>query len=96
MGPPKVVVQTDWHLFVKDGETSLASASCLDTRLVCTPGIPVADVLAHLPPLALIIDHVCGNFDVSEDDDSEEGLLLALIKAVNEEFLVLEHLATVP
>jgi hypothetical protein len=40
--------------------------------------MPVADVLAHLPPLALIIDHVCGNFDVSEDDDSEEGPLLAL------------------
>jgi hypothetical protein len=32
--------------------------------------MPVADELAHLPPLALIIDHVCGNFDVSEDDDS--------------------------
>ncbi|KAI0262507.1 hypothetical protein BGY98DRAFT_1182259 [Russula aff. rugulosa BPL654] len=40
--------------------------------------MPVADMLAHLPPLALIIDHVCGNFDVSEGDDSEERLLLAL------------------
>jgi hypothetical protein len=79
MGPLKVVVQTaDWHLFVKDGKTSLVSASYLDTRLVCTPGMPVADMLAHFPPLALIIDHVCGNFDVSEDDDSDEGLLLAL------------------
>ena len=74
MGPPKVVVQTDWRLFVKDDGTSLASASYLDTRLVCTPGMPVADMLAQLPPLALIIDHVCGSFDVSEDDDSEEGL----------------------
>ena len=46
--------------------------------VVFTPGIPVADVLAQLPPLALIIDHVCGNFDVIEDDDSDEGLLLAL------------------
>ena len=79
--------------------------------------MPVADVLAHLPPLALIIDHVCSNFDVSEDDDSEEGPLLALkqcdrtrrahlqivvpnlqklIMVVNEEFLALEHLATLP
>jgi hypothetical protein len=78
MGPQKVVVQTDWHFFVKDGETSLASASYLDTHLVCTSGMPVADMLAHLPPLALIIDHLCGNFDVSEGDDSEERLLLAL------------------
>jgi hypothetical protein len=33
-------------------------------------------MLAHPPPLPLIIDHVCGDFDVSEED--EEGLLLAL------------------
>jgi hypothetical protein len=54
----------------------LAPASYLDIYLVCTPGTPIADMLAHSPPLPLIIDYVCGDFDVSEED--EEGLLLAL------------------
>ena len=44
----------------------LASASYLDiaSALVCTPGPPVADMLAHSPPIPLIIDHVCDDFDV--------------------------------
>jgi hypothetical protein len=35
----------------------LGSASYLDLCLVCTNGTPVADMLAHSPPLPLIIDY---------------------------------------
>ncbi len=39
-------------------------------------GTPVADMLAHSPPLPLIIDHICDDVDFSEEDGV--GLLLAL------------------
>ena len=53
----------------------LSSANSLNICLVFTSDTPVADMRAHSPPLSLITDHVCGDFDVRED---EEGLLLAL------------------
>ena len=54
----------------------LGSASYLDLSLVCTVGTPVADMLAHSPPLPLLIDFLIGNHDISTED--EEGAILAL------------------
>ena len=54
----------------------LASATYLDICLVCSKGTPVADMLAHSPPLPLTIDYVRGDFGVSEEE--EQGILLAL------------------
>jgi hypothetical protein len=54
----------------------LRHPSYLDICLVCIPGTPVADMLAT--PLPLIIDHVCGDCDVSED----EGLPTTCTQAV--------------
>src|SRR6266851_10056546 len=53
----------------------LASASYLDLCLVCTFGTPVADMLAHSPPLPLILDHLYQDQVTAED---EEGVFLAL------------------
>jgi hypothetical protein len=44
--------------------------------LVYTIGTPVADMLAHLPPLPLIIDHVYEHRDMTAED--EKGITLAL------------------
>ena len=52
----------------------LGSASYLGVSLVCTYGTPVADMLAHSPPLPLVIDYR-GYRDITED---EEGAILAL------------------
>ncbi|KAH9981791.1 hypothetical protein BJV74DRAFT_65526 [Russula compacta] len=54
----------------------LGSASHLGLRLICTHGTPVADMLAHSPPLPLVIDHVRGYPEMTAED--EEGILLAL------------------
>ncbi|KAI0290774.1 hypothetical protein BC826DRAFT_523176 [Russula brevipes] len=54
----------------------LQSASYLGLCLVCTRGTPVADMLAHSPPLPLIIDHI--NQDPVTTTEDEEGILLAL------------------
>jgi hypothetical protein len=54
----------------------LRSASYLGLRLVCSRGTPVADMLAHSPPLPLIIDHI--NRDPVTTAEDEEGILLAL------------------
>ncbi len=54
----------------------LGSASHLRLCLVCTPGTPVADMLAHSPPLPLIIDHYHPDHDLTAED--EEGIVLAL------------------
>jgi hypothetical protein len=55
----------------------LGSASYLDLSLVCSEGTPVANMLAHSPPLPLVID-----YDVDEDRDitteDEEGMIFAL------------------
>ena len=54
----------------------LVAPSYLGLSLVCGPGKPVADMLAHSPPLPLVIDHVHDFRDIAAED--EEGILLAL------------------
>jgi len=54
----------------------LTSASHLGLRLICTHGTPVANMLAHSPPLPLIIDY--GDEDRAVTEEDEEGMLLAL------------------
>jgi hypothetical protein len=54
----------------------LASSSYLGLCLVCTKGTPVADMLAHSPPLPLVVDYNYEDFNMNTDD--EEGLILAL------------------
>src|SRR5216684_6922219 len=55
----------------------LQSASHLCLSLVCAPGTPVTDMLAHSPPLPLIINYFDGeNNDINAKD--EEGLIYAL------------------
>ncbi|KAI0247371.1 hypothetical protein BJV78DRAFT_1285605 [Lactifluus subvellereus] len=54
----------------------LASPSRLGLRLVCTHGTPVADMLAHSPPLPLIIDHLHEDGETSGED--EDGIRLPL------------------
>jgi hypothetical protein len=53
----------------------LGSASYLGLCLVCTYGTPVADMLAHSPPLPLIIDYFNDN-DITKKD--EKAITLAL------------------
>jgi len=55
---------------------TLASASHLGLSLVCTRGTPVAKMLAHSPPLPLIIDHLGKDRDITSED--KKGVLLAL------------------
>ena len=52
----------------------LGSASYLGLCLVCTYGTPVADMLAHSPPLPLVIDYY--GHDITAED--EEAIILAL------------------
>ena len=52
------------------------SASHLRLSLVCARGTPVADMLAHSPPLPLIIDHLDPNHDITTED--EDGIIFAL------------------
>jgi hypothetical protein len=54
----------------------LGSASHLGLCLLCTHGTPVADMLAHSPPLPLIIDYLNSDYDIVAED--EEDILLAL------------------
>ena len=54
----------------------LSSPVRLGLHLVCTYGTPVADMLAHSPPLPLIIHYLDANRDPSVED--EEAILLAL------------------
>jgi hypothetical protein len=54
----------------------LGSASHLDLCLVCVPGTPVADMLAHSPPLSLVIGHHHPDQELTAED--EEGITLAL------------------
>ena len=55
----------------------LGSASHLGLCLVCTYGTPVAEMLAHSPPLPLIIDHFVEPAREFTAED-EEGIILAL------------------
>ena len=52
------------------------SSSYLALSLVCTNGTPVADMLAHSPPLPLVIDYSDEYRDFTTED--EEGAILAL------------------
>ncbi|KAH9981823.1 hypothetical protein BJV74DRAFT_66921 [Russula compacta] len=52
------------------------SASYLGLGLICTYGTPVADMLAHSPPLPLIIDYIDLHREITVED--EQGLMVAL------------------
>ncbi|KAI9442017.1 hypothetical protein F5148DRAFT_811492 [Russula earlei] len=54
----------------------LGSASYLRLCFVCTYGVPVADMLAHSPPLPLILDYINGDHEITAEE--EEGIMLAL------------------
>jgi hypothetical protein len=54
----------------------LESASFLGLSLLCTYGTPIADILAYLPPLPLIIDYNEQYDELTADD--EVGIILAL------------------
>ena len=54
----------------------LCSATYLGLSLLCTYGTPVADMLAHSPPLPLIISYFFENRELTTED--EEGIILAL------------------
>ncbi|KAI0286298.1 hypothetical protein BC826DRAFT_1189424 [Russula brevipes] len=54
----------------------LGSASYLRLFLVCPPGAPVTDMLAHSPPLPLMIKHIFRGHYITAKD--EEGINLAL------------------
>jgi len=56
----------------------LGSSSYLGVYLVCSKGTPVADMLAHSPPLPLVVDyfHEPEYSDIAAED--EEGLSFAL------------------
>ena len=53
----------------------LGSASYLGVSLVCTYGTPVADMLAHSPPLPLVID-----YDRDRDITDDEGAIILALK----------------
>ena len=54
----------------------LGSASHLGLCLVCSPATPVAEMLAHSPPLPLIINYNHNNHDLTPED--ERGIMFAL------------------
>ena len=68
------------HVCQRWRKVILGSPSYLDLCLVCTRGTPVADMLAHSPPLPVVID-----YDNDSDDgdrgvtaEDEDGITLAL------------------
>jgi hypothetical protein len=66
------------HVCQRWRELILGSPSYLGVCLVCSKGTPVADMLAHSPPLPLVVDYFHGSeySDIAAED--EEGLTLAL------------------
>ena len=54
----------------------LGAASYLELSLVCTYDTHVAEMLAHSPPLPLVLDYTRKNRDITTND--EEGIVLAL------------------
>ena len=64
------------HVCQRWRNITLGSASYLGISLVCTYRTPVADMLAHSPPLPLVVDYNTRGRDISTDD--EEGTILAL------------------
>ena len=55
----------------------LESPSYLHLTLHCAPGTPVADMLAHSPPLPIVVDHTDRWYNTITAED-EEGIILAL------------------
>jgi hypothetical protein len=64
------------HVYQKWRNLILGSASYLGLCLVCTKGTPVADMLAHSPPLPFVVDYYYEGSYISTED--EGGLILAL------------------
>ena len=62
------------HVCRRWRELILGSASYLELFIVCINGTPVADMLAHSPPLPLVIDY--RSHDITTED--EEAIILAL------------------
>jgi len=53
-----------------------SSASYLGVFLLCTYGTPVADMLAHSPPLLLVIHYAMKGHDITTED--KKGIIIAL------------------
>ena len=74
-----VVSERWWYKFVQVCQRwrylILGSASHLRLALLCTRGTPVADMLAHFPPLQLVIHYDSQSQDLTAED--EEGIMLA-------------------
>ena len=68
--PCKYEIPLPWRCLI------LASPLWLDLHLLCTHGVPIADMLAHSPPLPLTIYYDEDVHETTEED--EEGILLAL------------------
>ena len=64
----------------------LGSAVYLGVSLVCTIGTPVADMLAHSPPLPLVIDYRLDKNDYFTAEDEERAILA--LKQYNRVFRV--------
>jgi hypothetical protein len=68
---------TNRRKYAAGGGTLFLSASYLGLSLVCTYGTPVADMLAHSPPLPLIIDLVDRFHDDDAEDEKEKRVIFA-------------------
>ena len=66
------------HICQRWRRVILGSASYLGLSLVCTYGTPVADMLAHSPPLPLDFDYFDEDVGISAED--QEGAIPALKK----------------
>ena len=64
------------HVCQRWRDIVLRSASYLGVSLVCTFGTPVADMLAHSPPLPLVLDYLEEYGDITAED--EKGAIFAL------------------
>jgi|SRR5712671_4953113 len=58
----------------------LGSASHLDLCLLCTYHTPVADMLAHSPPLPIVVDHLEAYYEKPANSEDEAGILIALLQ----------------
>ena len=62
------------HVCQRWRELILGSAFYLGLSLVCTKSTPISDMLAHSPPLPLVIDYFDEYHDITAED--KEGLIL--------------------
>ena len=62
------------HVCQRWRELILGSAFYLGLSLVCTKSTPISDMLAHSPPLPLVIDYFDKYHDITAED--KEGLIL--------------------